>query len=177
MLSSLAQYIEKTNRVIGHAVAWLTALMVVLTVTVVFLRYWFDLGWIWMQESVTWAHAAVFMLAAAYTLAEDEHVRVDIFYRGMSAKGKALVNAAGACLFLIPVAAVLLWYSIDYVSLSWRIGETSNEAGGLVYPFPSLMKSFIPLMSVLLILQGLALLVRSLGIIRGGEQEHQTDTP
>jgi TRAP-type mannitol/chloroaromatic compound transport system permease small subunit len=174
ILNSLAQAIDRLNRVIGHAVAWLTALMVLSTVTVVLLRYWFDMGWIWMQESVTWAHAAVFMLAAAYTLAADEHVRVDIFYRSMSARRKALVNALGVCLFLIPVAAVLFWYSLDYVFLSWRIEEASNDAGGLAYPFPALMKTFIPLMSLLLILQGLAMLIRSTAILRDGSAPAST---
>ena len=95
--------INGLSELTGRLIAWLTLLMVLVTVVVVVLRYLFDAGWIWMQESITWMHAAVFMLGAAYTLRQDEHVRVDIFYREMSAKRRALVGVVGAFLFLLPV--------------------------------------------------------------------------
>jgi TRAP-type mannitol/chloroaromatic compound transport system permease small subunit len=141
--------------------------MVAVTFVVVVLRYIFDLGWIWMQESVVWMHAAVFMLAAAYTLNRDEHVRVDIFYRSMSPKRKALVDALGAVVFLFPVSIFLLVTSWDYVSVSWAIREGSREAGGLPYPFVPLLKSVIPLTALLLVLQGITDLIRSVSTLTG----------
>ncbi len=154
--------LERINVIIGRGVAWLTLAMVLTTFIIVVMRYLFDSGWIWLQESITWMHAAVFMLAAAYTLAREEHVRVDIFYRQFSMRGQALVDAAGAIFLLIPVAVFIIVVSWDYVMISWKIHETSREAGGLIYPFPSILKSLIPLMSVMLLLQGVVLLSRAM---------------
>jgi len=88
-------FLDKINRAIGKGVANLTLLMVLVTFIVVVLRYGFNLGWIWLQEIVTWMHAAVFLLAAAYTFSEDAHVRVDVFYRNWSQRTKNKVNLIG----------------------------------------------------------------------------------
>jgi TRAP-type mannitol/chloroaromatic compound transport system permease small subunit len=164
----LAEFIERFNTAVGHICSWLTLCMVVVTFAIVIMRYVFDTGWIWLQESVGWMHAAVFMLAAAYTLARDEHVRVDIFYKNLGSRGKAIVNIAGTTLFLIPVAIFLLLTSWEYVAIAWRIRETSVEAGGLAYPWVPILKSFIPLMALLLLLQGIAMLARDAVRIRSG---------
>lgn len=160
--------LERLNILVGKLVSWLTLTMVCLTFLIVVLRYAFDLGWIWLQESVTWMHAAVFMLAAAYTLAREEHVRVDIFYRKFSARGRALVDALGALILLIPFAAFILYSSWDYVVTSWEIQESSAEAGGLIYPFPSLLKTLIPAMAFMLVLQALTMLVGATLQLRKG---------
>lgn len=161
-----ADVLERINVVTGRIVAWLTLVMVLTTFGIVVMRYLFDSGWIWLQESVTWMHAAVFMLAAAYTLAREDHVRVDIFYGQFSPRGKAIVDAAGALLLLIPVTLFLLAESWDYIANSWQIRESSGEAGGLIYPFPSMLKTLIPIMSVMLLLQGITLLLRAIQTIR-----------
>jgi TRAP-type mannitol/chloroaromatic compound transport system permease small subunit len=158
--------IEKFNSVIGQASAWLTLAMVLVTFIIVIMRYAFDLGWIWLQETVTLMHAAVFMLAAAYTLARDEHVRVDIFYKKLTARGQAIVDALGTAFFLIPVMIFLIWSSSSYVAVAWRIRETSVEAGGLAYPWVPVLKTFIPLMAALLLLQAIVIVVRSITLIR-----------
>jgi TRAP-type mannitol/chloroaromatic compound transport system permease small subunit len=154
--------LERFNVLVGRSVAWLTIVMVLVTFVIVVMRYLFDSGWIWLQESVTWMHAAVFMLAAAYTLAREEQVRVDIFYRRFSTRGRALVDIAGTLLLLIPVAVFIIITSWDYVMISWQIHEASREAGGLIYPFPSILKSLIPIMAAMLLLQGIVLLFRSM---------------
>ncbi|MDX1497765.1 MAG: TRAP transporter small permease subunit, partial [Salinisphaeraceae bacterium] len=79
-MQSLAQWIDRLNAGLGRAVAWCTLAMVLIYFAVVVLRYFFNFGSIALQESVTYLHALVFMLAAAYTLQQDGHVRVDIFY-------------------------------------------------------------------------------------------------
>ena len=163
----LFELLERMSIAIGRAVAWLAFVMAAVTCAIVIMRYAFDSGWIWLQESVTWMHAAVFLLAAAYTLARDEHVRVDIFYRKFSSRKKAIVDLCGVLLLLLPVALYLLISSWSYVGDSWALRESSPEAGGLVYPLPSLMKSLIPVTSILLVLQGLALIARSLRVLRG----------
>ncbi len=158
-LEDFADRIDRLNERIGRIVSWLTVAMVLVTCVVVVARYFFDAGWIWLQETVTWMHSVVFMLAAAWALSLDEQVRVDVFYRDMPARRRALVDIGGVFLLLIPFCVFLLVSSFGYVSTSWRIGEASREAGGL--PGLFLLKSVILAMPVLLILQGLALAARS----------------
>ena len=135
--------------------------MVVVTFIVVVLRYVFDIGFIWVQESIIWMHAIVFMLGAAYALEREEHVRVDVFYRRFGARGRALVDCVGVVLFLLPLCA---W---DFVATSWRIGESSRESGGLPYPMVPLLKSVLVVMPAALALQGLSLGLRSLWTLTG----------
>jgi len=158
-MTRLRDLLERFSELTGAAVAWLTILMVLGTFVVVVLRYIFDLGWIAMQESITWMHAAVFMLGAAYTLKADEHVRVDIFYRRMPGKRKALVDLLGTLVFLLPMSIFLAASSWDYVATSWAIQEASREAGGLPYPFVPILKSLIPATAIFLIAQAVANLI------------------
>jgi len=161
------QILEGLSELTGTLVAWLTIAMVLVTFVVVVLRYAFDIGWISMQESVTWMHAAVFMLGAAYTLKHDEHVRVDILYGRMTVRRKALVNLIGTLIFLLPVTIFLAISSWDYVYTSWAIRESSREAGGLPFPFVSVLKSLIPATAGLLILQGVANALGAISILAG----------
>ena len=112
---------DRISNLTGRATAWLTLIMVLLTTIIVVMRYVFDVGLIWMQESVTWMHAAVFMVGAAYTLLHEEHVRVDIFYRNMSPRRRALVDFLGVQLFLLPLCGFLAWMAWDFAAVSWSI--------------------------------------------------------
>lgn len=150
----------------GRAAAWLTLFMVIVTFVVVVMRYVFDAGLIWVQESVVWMHATVFMLGAAYTLREEEHVRVDVFYRNMSARHRAWVNLIGVVIFLLPLCLFLAWNSFDFVAQSWSLREVSRESGGLPYPFVPMLKSVLLLMPVAVGLQGLSLFLKSLKTLR-----------
>ena len=103
--------------------------------------------------------SASFLLGAAYVLAEDKHVRVDVWYSRRSPKGKRYINILGTIIFLIPFCLFGIWSSWEYVWNSWLYWETSNSAGGLpLYP----VKTLIPISFFLLLMQGLALLIRSL---------------
>lgn len=161
--------LASTVRGIGSAAAWLVLGMVLVTFLVVSLRYGFNQGWVWMQESVTYMHATVFMLAAAWTWQLDGHVRVDIFYRKRSPRGKALVNLAGTILFVIPVTIYLLGVSWDYVAASWRLLEDSSQAGGL--PLVYLLKSLVLAMPVLILMQSACSIADSLDEIRGARAD------
>ena len=161
----LASLLDALAERIGRLVSWLTLGMVLATVTVVVLRYAADMGLIWLQESINWMHSLVFMLGAAYTLKADEHVRVDVFYRGMSDQRRAAIDLAGTILFLLPLCAFLLVESWQYVATSWRIAERSREAGGL--PMIFLLKTVIPVMAVLLALQGISMVLRACLRLRG----------
>ena len=141
--------------------------MVIVTVIVVVMRYVFDAGAVWLQESVVWMHAVVFMVGAAYTLQQDEHVRVDILYRGMSERRRAWIDLLGTLLFLLPLSAFLGYKSWDFVAVSWQLAESSREPGGMPYPFVPLLKTVLLVMPLLLLLQGVGMLIRALQVLRG----------
>lgn len=158
--------LDRISSITGKLTAWLTLFMVIVTFIVVIMRYVFDAGLIWVQEAVVWMHAVVFMLGAAYTLHAEEHVRVDIFYRSMSERRRAWVDLVGVIVFLMPLCVFLAWASFDFVTQSWRIGESSRESGGLPYPFVPMLKSVLLLMPLTVSLQGVALLARSVKTLR-----------
>jgi len=158
--------LDRISIATGRAASWLTLAMVLGTFVVVLFRYAFDTGLLWLQETVTWMHAMVFMLGAAYTMQREEHVRVDIFYRQMSERRKALVNLVGVIVFVLPLCAFFIVESFEYVRASWSIREISRDAGGLPYPAIPLLKSALLLMPVAVLLQSLSLALRSIARIR-----------
>lgn len=158
--------LDRISSITGKAASWLTLAMVILTSIIVIMRYVFDAGLIWMQESVTWMHAAVFMVGAAYTLLHEEHVRVDIFYRKMSERRRAIVDLVGVVLFLLPLCGFLALMAYDFAAAAWSIHETSREPGGLPYPMIPLLKSIVIVMPVAVALQGISMLIRSITTIR-----------
>jgi TRAP-type mannitol/chloroaromatic compound transport system permease small subunit len=163
----VSRAIDRFSARTGNAVAWLTLGMVLVTFLIVILRYVFNAGLIWLQETVIWMHAVVFMLGAASTLQRDEHVRVDIFYRRLDNRRRAWVDLAGVIVFLLPLCGFLLYTSWDYVAASWMLREGSRDAGGLPYPFVPLLKTMLLIMPLAVALQGLSLLLASLARIRG----------
>lgn len=172
-LKRLQAALDRFARLTGHASAWLSLGLVLLTVTVVVLRYGFDYGNIGLQEAALYLHASLFMLGMAYTLSLDEHVRVDIFYRRWPAHKQALVDLAGTALFLIPLCITLLVLSWDYVLVSWQRQEGSADAGGL--PFLYVLKTLLLAMPVLLLIQALAEGLRALLRWRGDDQDTPRD--
>ena len=165
--NDLPDLIDRFSIATGRLTAWMTFAMVAITFVIVVMRYAFGSGLIWMQETLTWLHAMVFMLGAAYTLQREEHVRVDIFYRKMSETRRAVVNLAGVLVFVWPMCAFLAFTSWDYVISSWGIGEVSRNAGGLPFPFVPLLKSVLLIMPIAVALQGMSLLLQSIRGIRG----------
>ena len=162
----MIKFLDDFSVKVGHATSWLTLLMVLVTFVIVVMRYVFETGLIWLQESLTWMHAVVFMLGAAYTLQQEQHVRVDIFYRKMSDKQRAWVDLLGVLFFIFPICAFFVYESIDYVAASWSIREVSRNSGGLPYPFVPLLKSVLVIMPVAIALQGLSMLLHSAQVIR-----------
>ena len=149
---------------LGRGISWLTLVMVVLTFGIVVTRYGFNQGWIWMQESVTYLHAMVFMIAAAWAFQTDDHVRVDIFYRDKSERYKNRVDLIGTMLFLVPFSLFLLLIGWDYVIASWGTFESSREAGGL--PLVFLLKSLILILPALLLIQSWSTARRCIAALR-----------
>jgi TRAP-type mannitol/chloroaromatic compound transport system permease small subunit len=164
-LIGLHRALERLSEVSGRLVSWLTLGMVLVTFLVVVLRYAFDTGWIAMQESVSFMHALVFMLGAAFTLRHDGHVRVDIFYGRYGRRGRAVIDLLGTLLLLLPTSTFILWMGWEYVANAWAVREGSREAGGL--PGVYLLKTLILIMPILLILQGLAWVLQAVLVLTG----------
>jgi TRAP-type mannitol/chloroaromatic compound transport system permease small subunit len=167
-MTALADRIDRLVSGIGRIAAWLILVVVLLQFALVVARYLFGLGSIWLSETVIYGHAAVFMLAAAWTLQAEGHVRVDIFYAEASKRTKALVDLIGGVLLLLPFMLVLLWLSVPYAARSWAILERSQEASGL--PLVYLLKTLIPVFAVLMALQGVSQAIRAWRILRERER-------
>jgi TRAP-type mannitol/chloroaromatic compound transport system permease small subunit len=158
--------LNRLSDILGKISAWLMLFMVIVTFIVVVMRYAFDIGLIWLQESVIWMHAIGFMVGASYTLYKEEHVRVDIFYRELNPKRQAWINLIGVLIFLLPLCFFIGWKALDFVAISWRIQEASRESGGLPYPMIPLLKSILVIMPITVSLQGVAMLSDCIRAIR-----------
>ncbi|EWH11381.1 tripartite ATP-independent periplasmic transporter, DctQ component [Catenovulum agarivorans DS-2] len=166
MLVQISDKLDAFSEACGNIVAWLATIIVLLMAGIVFLRYGLSIGSIAAQEAVLYLHSAIFLLGAAYTLKCNEHVRVDVFYSKLSTSKQALVNLCGTVLLLWPVVVTIAIYSWQYVGDSWRIMETSVDAGGL--PFVYILKSFILIFCLLLLVQGLSEVIKNIKILREG---------
>ncbi|QLF93688.1 TRAP transporter small permease subunit [Pseudomonas sp. ABC1] len=157
-LLRIASAIDCINARFGQLCSWFTVFLVLGTAVVVLLRYGLNIGAIALQESVMYAHALVFMGAAAWTLQRGGHVRVDIFYQKFSPRRQAVVELLGHLFFLLPVCLFLAWNSWDYVANSWSTLEGSNESGGLKFVY--LQKSIILILVFGLAAQALSDLIK-----------------
>jgi TRAP-type mannitol/chloroaromatic compound transport system permease small subunit len=165
LISLTIRAIDRVTDLTGRLVSWLTLAMVVVTMVIVVLRYYFESGSIALQESITYLHGLVFMLGIAFTLQRGGHVRVDIFYRGFSPRRKALVDLVGGLVFLLPVSLLIFIFSWDYVAASWAIGETSEERSGIKGIY--LLKTLLLLMPATLLLQGVSEILKSALVLMG----------
>lgn len=158
-LIAVCRGIDRVNGAIGRAAAWMVLFMVLVQFALVLMRYVFGAGSLFMQESIIYAHAIVFMMAAAWTLASDGHVRVDIFYSTASPRSKAAIDLFGVVFFLLPMCWLLWWVGYPYVARSWSVLEGSRETSGI--PAIFLLKTVILVFVVTLALQGIAMGVRA----------------
>src|SRR5438270_6486330 len=161
--TTLADRIDRFNAAVGRAASWCPLFIVLVGFAVVLLRYVLGLGSLWLQESTLYAHAALFLLASAWTLKEGGHVRVDVFYASASPRIKAWVDLLGALLLLLPFVLAIVWFAAPYVERSWTILERSRETSGL--PLVFLLKTLIPAFAVLLALQAIAQAIRATALL------------
>ncbi|MEM6382152.1 MAG: TRAP transporter small permease subunit [Pseudomonadota bacterium] len=176
-MRGLANAIDGLNDVLGKILVWLTLGIVIIQFVVVLARYLYGapniagLPMIMWQESITYMHAFLFMLCAAYTLLKDGHVRVDIFYREAPLRRKALTNLLGSLFLLLPMCFAVWIFSFDYVARSWAQFEGSQETSGLQFVY--ILKSAILGFAVLMALQGVSIAIRSLLALQGDNDELQ----
>jgi TRAP-type mannitol/chloroaromatic compound transport system permease small subunit len=168
ILVTAVRAISTLNRIVGLTLAWLSLAVVLVCFTVVVLRYSFRDSYVWMQDLYVWLSGAMFTGVAGYAMLRDDHVRVDIFYRPWSVRGKAIADLVGVVLFLLPFVIVVASFGWTYFARSWQLGEGSPNVGGM--PGFFILKSFILVFCVLVGLQGVAWACRSILVLAGREE-------
>ena len=167
-------FANRLNDFCGRMVAWLVVVMILVTISQIILNIFHD-GSRQAQDLIVYMFGILFLVGVSYTLRHDNHVRVDIFYNKMSPCGRAWVDLLGTLLFLLPFCIVLFWVSLPYVSSSWAVLEGSRQGGGI--PAVFILKSFLLLMPVLLLIQGIANALVCYEIIRQHGSSDKTDDP
>ena len=159
--------INLANRVMGNVFMWLAVGIVAVCFWVVVERYFVGITRLWLQDLYPWMNGVMFTAVAGYALYRNDHVRVDIFYRPASTRTKAWLDLIGVLVFLLPFAWVVWSYSFTFVQRSWRLFEASANPGGMSGLF--VLKSFILVLAVVIALQGVAMLIRSILLIADRE--------
>jgi TRAP-type mannitol/chloroaromatic compound transport system permease small subunit len=155
--------LEKILNGLGNLCSLIMILMILNVFYDVVMRYLFNDVSIAMQELEWHLFAAMFMLGVGYTLKEDGHVRVDIFYEKMSERYKALINIGGSVLFALPFTLLILYFSWGYTMDAYSMGEGSADPGGL--PYRWIVRSVIPVSSIFLLLSILYVTLKNIQII------------
>lgn len=164
-LKRISELIDALNERVGRFVSWITALLVLVVFGDVVMRYLLNISFVFTQELEWHLFGFIFLVGAGYTLLNDGHVRVDIIYQRLGAKGQAWINLLGCMLFLFPGVILIFYTSLDFVASSFAVLEGSPDPGGI--PLRFIIKSCIPAGMVLLFLQGVSLVIHSLRIIMG----------
>lgn len=164
-LAAFVRFADALIRLIGRGAAWLVLATVLICAGVALSRYLLGFGRIWLQELYVVCFAVCFLLVAPYAYATDSHIRIEILHQHWSARTRAWIEIAGCLLWLIPWLLLLLWSSLPFVRLSWRVLEPSAQPGGLQGLY--LVKSMLPLFAVLMLLQALAVIGRKLLLLAG----------
>ncbi len=161
LLEKIADFLESVIEHIGKAISWLVLILVILVSYDVTMRYLFQSGSIAIQEMEWHLFSLIFLLGAAYTFKHDDHVRLDLLYQSkyMNDYRRAWVNFLGCLLFLIPFSILVITSSWPFIHLSYIHNEGSPDPGGL--PHRWLIKSAIPLSFTLILLQGIAYMIRN----------------
>jgi TRAP-type mannitol/chloroaromatic compound transport system permease small subunit len=167
ILAGLMQMINGLNKAVGYTLAWLALGIVLICFSVVVERYFFSNTRLWAQDLYIWLNGAMFTGVAGLALYRGDHVRVDIFYRAANKRRKAIADFIGVVLFLLPFMYVVYTYSLSFVQRSWRLFEGSANVGGM--PGLFVLKSFIIVFAVLVALQGISMIIRSILILNQRE--------
>lgn len=157
-MERLIKFLDGISEFFGRLISWASLIVLLLTLLVVVLRYVFHFGATALQDTALYLHGAVFTFAAGYTLKHNAHVRVDVFYQQFSKRTRHWVDLLGTVFFLIPTSLFIAWISWHYVMTSWRINESSVEAGGLALVY--IQKSLLLVLVIGLLIQGVVELYR-----------------
>lgn len=163
-LLATSRLIDRTSTAIGRTAAWLVVVAAMISAGNAVMRKTFDWSSNALLEIQWWLFAAVFLLAAPWALASNEHIRVDIVNNRLSQRTRHIIELVGHALFLLPVAALIVWTSWSFFTASYVHNEQSPNAGGLaLWP----IKALIPVAFALLFVQGISEIIKRVAIMRG----------
>lgn len=163
-LLKLSGLIDGLTARVGKVTFWLVLAMTIVSAGNATVRFAFDYSSNGLLEIQWYLFAAVFLLCSPYTLQKNEHVRIDVLSSKLSPRGLAVIDIIGSLFFLLPMVTLVLWMSLPLVADSFRIGEMSANAGGLIrWP----VKALLPLGFTLLALQGISELIKRVAFLQG----------
>lgn len=159
--------VDEISTWVGKAAAWLIIALMGMVCIEVFKRYIMNMPTAWIFDASNMLYGSLFMLCGAYTLAQNAHVRGDFLYSSMRPRTQASLDIVLYVVFFLPGIAALVYAGYDYAAISWRIAEHSNVTadGPPVYHF----KTVIPIAGALVMLQGIAEIVRCVVCLKTGE--------
>lgn len=163
-LLGFSRLIDTITENIGKAVAWLILVAVLVSAGNAIIRKTFNMSSNAWLEAQWYLFGGAFMLAAAYTLRQNEHIRIDVVYGAFSRRVQHWIDLLGHCLFLMPFVLLMIYYLVPYVLMSYRSGEGSSSAGGLII-WPA--KGILLAGFLLLALQGVSEIIKKIAIMRG----------
>ena len=161
-INYISHKIDKLIDFTGKLSSWFVPLLILIIFISVILRYFFSIGFTWLQDLYIWIHAAIILCGSAYTLKFNEHVRIDIIYRNSSNLYKNIINFFGLTLFSLPFCFLMIDKGFDYFFRSFLLDESSKETGGLENIY--ILKFLIFFMGITLLIQIINLLFK---IIKG----------
>jgi TRAP-type mannitol/chloroaromatic compound transport system permease small subunit len=163
-LLALSRGIDRLNEWIGKGVSWLILVAVVISAVNATVRKVFNTSSNAWLEAQWYLFGAAFLLAAAYTLKQNEHIRIDIVYGTFSRRVQHWIDLFGHVVFLMPFVMLMLYYLWPYVLRSWNLGEVSTNSGGLVI-WPA--KALLLVGFALLFIQGISEIIKKIAVMRG----------
>jgi TRAP-type mannitol/chloroaromatic compound transport system permease small subunit len=163
-LLALSAAIDRVTEFIGKWVGWLILISILVSAGNAFSRKLFNMSSNAWLELQWYLFGAAFMFAAAYTLRQNEHIRIDIVYGAFSRRVQHWIDLFGHVVFLMPFVLLMVWYFVPYVALSYRSGEVSTNAGGLII-WPG--KAILLVGFVLLTIQGISEIIKKIAVMRG----------
>lgn len=163
-LLKVSRAIDHFSKVVGQSVAWFIVIAAVISAGNAVIRKLLDTSSNAWLESQWWLFSIAFLLAAPWTLAQNEHIRIDIINNRLKPRTRDLIDLVGHALFLIPMTLLLVWTSWDFFWTSYAQNEQSWNAGGLAQ-WP--IKAVIPIAFMLLFLQAVSELIKRVGVMTG----------
>ena len=151
MLELISKKMDSLIELIGKFSSILICFLILVITLSVILRYFFSLGYVWLQDLYIWLHATIILLGVSFTLKHNGHVRIDLFYRSYRKRKKKMVNFLGAIFFGLPLTFLLIVNGLDYFLRSYNLNESSKESGGL--PNIYILKFFILFLGIMLLLE------------------------
>jgi TRAP-type mannitol/chloroaromatic compound transport system permease small subunit len=166
-MQKLLLFIDRVSTWVGHAFSWLIVGLTLLITWEVFSRYALDEPHAWAFDAMLMLYGTLFMMAGAYTLSVNGHVRGDVLYGFFTPRSQATIDLILYIFFFLPGVIALVWAGYYYAADSWRINEHSNitAEGPPIYPF----KTVIPIAGAMILVQGIVEIIRCVICIRQGE--------